>query len=75
MSASITSNQQEETRPLDEVKEVIVLPNFDRSSVIKDVDPNTIELDPLVEAQVLELVMVIARTYHKNPFHNFKVRI
>ena len=59
--------------PLDEVREIIVLPTFDRNAVTKNVDPSTIQLDPVVEAQVLDLVMVIARTYNKNPFHNFKV--
>ena len=41
----------------------------------KEVSPADIELPPTVEEQLLDLVMVIARTYQKNPFHNFKVGI
>lgn len=58
--------------PLDEVQEVIVLPKFDRQSAIKEVNPDTITLDPEVESQIFDLVRMIAFTYNKNPFHNFK---
>lgn len=57
---------------LDEVSEIISLPGYQRNPNNKNVNPDKIDLGKQIDDQVMDLVMVIARTYHKNPFHNFK---
>jgi len=53
---------------LDEVQEVILLPNR-----VVDVrtDPSSIILGPEVKTEIEEFVRIIASMYHDNPFHNF----
>lgn len=57
---------------IDEVKEIIVLPEFDASQAVED--PDSIHLDPLILSQLRDYVAAIAVTYHgsANPFHNFE---
>jgi len=57
---------------LDEVKEVIPLPKFDKQAFQKQVDPASIELEPVVEKQLTKLMTEIASLYHDNPFHNYE---
>jgi class 3 adenylate cyclase len=61
-----------ETMVLDEVKEIIELPGFDVSMVNKKEDPEMANLNPLIFSQLREYVVVIAKKYHQNPFHNFE---
>ena len=56
---------------LDEVEEIIVLPEFD-SSKNAVTDTKSIVLDPKVEMQLYEYVTALASMYRKNPFHNFE---
>jgi hypothetical protein len=60
---------------LDEVQEIIGLPEFDnkRSTLSSDAVAS-IELSPAVKTQLRDLVEEIASCYHDNPFHNFEVR-
>jgi class 3 adenylate cyclase len=59
---------------LDEVKEIIELPEFDasslRNSAISDV--TSISLDPIVTEQMRQFVTAVSIMYHENPFHNFE---
>mmetsp|Transcript_31229 Transcript_31229/g.73559 ORF Transcript_31229/g.73559 Transcript_31229/m.73559 type:complete len:1201 (+) Transcript_31229:149-3751(+) len=55
---------------LDEVKEVIKLPEYDSKYYMAE-NPDSIILQPRVKFQLGEFVMAIALTYHDNPFHNF----
>lgn len=59
---------------IDEVKEVIYLPELETDIVMKaeKINPQTIELLPEVLPQLTEYVTRIARLYHDNPFHNFQ---
>ena len=57
--------------PLEEVREIIALPEFDEHTAPKQVDPETIEIPSNVVAQLHHLVSVIATMYNANPFHNF----
>eukprot|EP00977_Amphora_coffeiformis_P010557 scaffold2482_cov166-Amphora_coffeaeformis.AAC.23 len=59
---------------LGEIAEIITLPRFDRTLRADEVSPEDVDLESAVEDQLMELIMVIARMYHRNPFHNFKVR-
>jgi class 3 adenylate cyclase len=61
-----------ETMVLDEVTEIIELPDFNVSMVNKKEDPKMANLNPLVFSQLREYVVSIAKKYHKNPFHNFE---
>jgi hypothetical protein len=56
---------------LEEVKEIIVLPEFDAKVVQNEEDPREIVLPTEVVRQTKEFVTVIASLYHAdNPFHN-----
>lgn len=57
--------------PVEEVVEVIVLPDFDERA-IRQVDPETVILSPEVSAQCRNYVALLASMYRKNPFHNFE---
>lgn len=59
---------------LEEVQEVVELPEFDPRLVVNQQDPNSIELSPEVMVQLHEFVSMIALMYKRNPFHNFEVR-
>ncbi|CAB9496653.1 Receptor-type guanylate cyclase gcy [Seminavis robusta] len=57
------------SRPLDEVKEIIRLPEWSQASTQQD--PSEVEIPPDVVLQLHLLVGEIAKMYNKNPFHNF----
>ena len=56
--------------PLDEVQEIITLPQFAGKQNVKDV--NAIHLGRTVTHQLRHYVKTIALMYRKNPFHNFE---
>jgi hypothetical protein len=63
-------NRSHDAIVLNEVKEVIKLPEYD--SKFNDAEnPDLIVLEPPVLFQLREFVTTIALTYHDNPFHNF----
>ena len=63
--------------PVDEVLEIIVLPDFDEraSTTSRQVEPETIVLSPEITTQCRNYVSLIAAMYRDNPFHNFEVRV
>ena len=63
--------------PVDEVLEIIVLPDFDEraSTTSNQVAPDSVVLSPEVTSQCRNYVALIASMYRDNPFHNFEVRI
>jgi class 3 adenylate cyclase len=60
------------TTALDEVREIITLPNFDFELATEQVDPESIELDEGVEQQLRAYITTVASMYRNNPFHNFE---
>ena len=58
------------TMPLEEVKEIIALPEFDRKAARRQKDVDTVEIAPEVVAQLKEHVTWIAGKYRDNPFRN-----
>eukprot|EP00538_Stauroneis_constricta_P012478 CAMPEP_0119548166 /NCGR_PEP_ID=MMETSP1352-20130426/2141_1 /TAXON_ID=265584 /ORGANISM="Stauroneis constricta, Strain CCMP1120" /LENGTH=1235 /DNA_ID=CAMNT_0007593355 /DNA_START=105 /DNA_END=3812 /DNA_ORIENTATION=- len=59
---------------LDEVKEVIELPNKAAAGLRANEqagDPESIQLSPIVCEQILDFVRVIESMYNDNPFHSF----
>lgn len=60
------------TMPLDEVVEVINLPEFDVAAYHANTDAKHIKLDPSVIAQLRKYVANLASRYRDNPFHNFE---
>lgn len=60
------------TTVLDEVKEIITLPNFDAALATEQIDPESIDLDDDVEEQLRAYITTIASMYRDNPFHNFE---
>lgn len=60
------------TIPLDEVQDVVVLPEFDARAFQKQVPMGSIQLDKAVVNQLTDLVEMIGASYHDNPFHNFE---
>lgn len=57
---------------LDEVMEIIHLPEFDPEAAKNQEDPDSIEIDSVALGQLREYVTMIASMYRKNPFHNFE---
>jgi len=57
---------------LEEVKEIITLPNFDAQTAQNEVDLDIIVLGAHVEAELHDYVVNIAMMYRDNPFHNFE---
>lgn len=57
---------------IDEVQEIIDLPEFDPSQATDS--PESVILDPVVLSQLRAYVAAVASTYHgpENPFHNFE---
>jgi class 3 adenylate cyclase len=68
----IHRDSNESTKVLEEVTEIIKLPNFDPRAFKDHVDPSTIELEPKVVSQMKRYVTIIAAMYRNNPFHNFE---
>ena len=57
--------------PLDEVQEIIELPEFDAKSAKNQQDPGTVKIPKNVVDELHGLVSGIAIMYRNNPFHNF----
>jgi class 3 adenylate cyclase len=57
--------------PLDEVREIITLPEFDSIANCNKTNPETIELPDAVVDQLKMYVTWISSMYRCNPFHNF----
>eukprot|EP00934_Nitzschia_sp_Nitz4_P006771 Nitzschia sp. Nitz4//scaffold112_size70979//18031//21628//NITZ4_005896-RA/size70979-processed-gene-0.34-mRNA-1//1//CDS//3329533247//6761//frame0 len=70
-SGDFIKNVKFGSRPLDEVKEIIELPEFDQQ--VAHIETHAIDLDPKVRSLLLEYVTAIAESYRaNNPFHNFE---
>lgn len=59
------------TIPLEEVKEIIELPKFDKAAVKRQGENKDIEVPALIVKQLREYIAKIAALYNNNPFHNF----
>lgn len=59
--------------PLEEVQEIIHLPEYDAFVAKHEPPSDSIEIDPEVVAQLNDFVRIIASMYRSNPFHNFEV--
>lgn len=57
--------------PLDEVKEIIALPEFERQNAGCGRDPDTVIIPRNVCMELTHLVSSIAGMYNDNPFHSF----
>jgi hypothetical protein len=57
---------------LDEVEEIIELPEFDADVVRNQEDPESIELDKVVLSQLREYVVTVATMHSDSLFHNFE---
>lgn len=58
---------------LDEVKEIIELPEFDVNVARSEENPDTVDLGDEVMDQLKRYILLIAGMYRQNPFHNFEV--
>ena len=59
------------TSPIDEVQEIIALPEFDASANHQCMDVAEIIIPPVVMYQLKAYVTWVAQMYKNNPFHNF----
>ena len=57
---------------LDEIDEVITLPDFDAKSVLESTNTSTVKLSNHVKFQLRLYVEATASMYQKNSFHNFE---
>lgn len=60
--------------PLDEVKEIITLPELDHDAALKEKNPDDVQLPDEIVGQLRSLVMCVATLYRNNFFHNLYVR-
>lgn len=58
--------------PLQEVREIIHLPDYNKRKSMKAVDPDTVTITDEVVTQLHDLVGSIAALYRDNPFHSFE---
>jgi len=61
---------RKETTPLEEVKEIIYLPDFDDKNDAVE-QTNGASLSPTVIVELREYITCISKMYHDNSFHNF----
>jgi class 3 adenylate cyclase len=66
----IEKNQS--THPLEEVQEIIHLPEYDDDAVCNQKSHESVELGAAVVDQVRQYVTLISSMYRKNAFHNFE---
>jgi hypothetical protein len=71
-SAMDIPSESSGTIALDEVKEVIKLPDFDESAFLNEVDAELIELNPQVMTELRNFIIAVANSYDRNAFHNFE---
>ena len=57
--------------PIDEVQEIITLPEFETTATQQNVDAADVAIHPEIVAQMKAYVMWVASMYKTNPFHNF----
>ena len=57
---------------LEEVKEIIMLPEFNAQATDYQADFDSIQLSEAAEAQLYDFVSTVSSLYHDNPFHNFE---
>ena len=57
--------------PIDEVQEIIILPEFDASMNHLSVNVTDVAISPVVVEQLKAYVTWVSSMYHDNPFHNF----
>jgi len=57
---------------LDEVKEIVTLPDFDSKAAKQQEDPDSIEIHPVAVEQLKDYVTNVAALYNDNDFHNFE---
>jgi class 3 adenylate cyclase len=57
---------------IDEVNEIIEMPEFDVSNFRTPQDLDSIALPPEVASQLRDYVVTIGNKYHNHPFHNFE---
>lgn len=57
---------------IDEVKEIIELPEYDPLAAQYQEDPQSIDLGEAAQKQLRDYVMLVATFYRDNPFHNFE---
>jgi hypothetical protein len=61
------------TVPLEEVKEIIELPNFDKKIARRQRENGDVEVPDNVVKELREFITAIADRYNPNPFHNVSV--
>lgn len=69
---STTADSDKNTQPIDEVVEIIPLPDFDSTYSPLNEDADNVILDKAITRQLRGFVSAIAAMYNKNPFHGFE---
>eukprot|EP00977_Amphora_coffeiformis_P019106 scaffold6899_cov183-Amphora_coffeaeformis.AAC.39 len=69
---SLPSHRSKSRTPLDEVVDVIKMPEFDAKSASREAEVFSVKIPENVSRLIREYVSIIAAAYRKNPFHNFE---
>lgn len=64
---SVGTSKESGVTVIDEVKEIIELPEFDVRAARNQQDPSIVQLDPKVEAQLFDYIALIASMYRDVP--------
>ena len=68
----LPSHRSKNRTPLDEVVDIIKMPQFDSKAADAKADMYTIKVPENVSRLIREYVSIISAAYRKNPFHNFE---
>jgi hypothetical protein len=74
-SSSAPLDDHKPQLPLEEVREIIHLPEYDDQATGKQANPDKVEIPIEVTKQLHALVGEISKMYRNNPFHNVSVQI
>ena len=61
----------EAAAPIDEVQEIITLPEFDTNADQNNIDAASVIISPVAIEQLRMYITWVAKMYQDNPFHNF----
>jgi Adenylate and Guanylate cyclase catalytic domain len=72
VSENVSADFGADDTVIDEVVEIIDMPEFDERITPDCLDPNSVELDNSIRGEVRAFVSMIAALYQQNPFHNYE---
>lgn len=73
--ASIRKIGNEDASLLEEVKEIVELPDYNETAATNQQDPDDVEIPPPVVEEIRAYVAAVCDTYNDNAFHSFEMPV